>query len=397
MNPGLEKLHPYPFEKLANLLAGLPADPEFDLSIGEPKHQTPAFIVNTLVEQLNGLASYPKIIGDTNLREAIADWLKQRFKLIADIDPNSQVLPVNGTREALFAIAQCLVDTHSDSLVLMPNPGYQIYEGAALLSGGEPVYLPLLPELGFNPDYSAISNETWQRTRILYLCSPGNPCGGITSIETLQQLIELSNRHDFVIAADECYSEIYPDESQPPAGLLEAAAQMGQDDFRNCLVFHSLSKRSNLPGMRSGFVAGDAQLISTFRRYRTYHGCAMAPPFQAASAAAWRDENHVKLNRQLYREKFNSALAILKDHSVRQPDGGFYLWLPTPIDDQEFTKALYHQHRVKVIPGSFLGREQNGTNPASGYIRCALVAEKTNCDQAIKRIAALLSSSQIPT
>lgn len=390
MNPGLEKLHPYPFEKLAKLLAGLPPQPRFDLSIGEPKHPTPEFIVEALVENLNGLANYPKIIGDADLRDAIAQWLQQRFKLPTGINPNTQVLPVNGTREALFAIAQCLVDAGSRSLVLMPNPGYQIYEGAALLSGAEPIYLPLLPELGFNPDYSAISDQTWQRTRLLYLCSPGNPCGGVIPMETLQQLIELSNRHQFVIAADECYSEIFQNEDQPPVGLLEAAADMGQNDFRNCLVFHSLSKRSNVPGMRSGFVAGDERLISTFRRYRTYHGCAMASPFQAASAAAWRDEQHVKLNRQLYREKFDSALTLLQDYPLNQPDGGFYLWLPTPIDDQEFAKALYHQQGVKVIPGSFLGREQNGLNPASGYIRCALVAEKTDCDQAIKLIAELL-------
>ncbi len=390
MNPGLEQLHPYPFEKLARLLSGLPSEAKFDLSIGEPKHETPQFIVDVLAEQLGGLSKYPKIIGDIELRTAIADWLQRRFTLSNSLDPGSQVLPVNGTREALFAISQCLVDASSNSLVLMPNPGYQIYEGAALLSGAEPVYLPLLPELGFNPDYSVISDETWQRTRLLYLCSPGNPCGGVTSLETLQQLIRLSNQHDFVIAADECYSEIYLDESNPPPGLLEAAAQMGQDDFHNCLVFHSLSKRSNLPGMRSGFVAGDASLISAFRRFRTYHGCAMAPPFQVASAAAWSDEDHVKLNRQLYRQKFSSALALLDGHPVSQPEGGFYLWIPTPVDDQEFTKALYHQQSVKVIPGSFLGREQNGINPASGYIRCALVAKKADCDQAIQLIAELL-------
>ncbi|MBL4622941.1 MAG: succinyldiaminopimelate transaminase [Immundisolibacteraceae bacterium] len=390
MNPGLDKLHPYPFEKLSGLLAGLPAQARFDLSIGEPKHPTPEFITKSLLGNLNGLASYPKIIGDADLRDAIADWLQQRFTLAAGINAKTQVLPVNGTREALFAIAQCLVDPGSQSLVLMPNPGYQIYEGAALLSGAEPIYLPLLPELGFNPDYSAVSDQTWQRARLLYLCSPGNPCGGVIPAKTLQQLIELSNRHNFVIAADECYSEIYSDEDQPPVGLLEAAVQMGQSDFRNCLVFHSLSKRSNVPGMRSGFVAGDEALISTFRRYRTYHGCAMAPPFQAASAAAWRDEHHVKLNRRLYREKFDSALTILQDYPVSQPDGGFYLWIPTPIDDQEFAKSLYHQQGVKVIPGSFLGREQYGLNPAGGYIRCALVAEKSDCDQAIKLIAELL-------
>ena len=390
MNPGLDKLHAYPFEKMRDLFAGIEladsqSEPIFDLSIGEPKHATPVIIVDALQQHLGTLSHYPKIIGEPALRESIARWLEQRFQ--SPINPGNQVLPVNGTREALFAIAQCLVDSSANELVMLPNPGYQIYEGAALLAGAQPHYLPLAEAFNYNPDYQSISAEQWQQTRLLYLCSPGNPCGGVTPLETLQQLIELSVKHDFVLCADECYSEIHPDEQQPPPGLLQAAAAMGHTDYRNCLVFHSLSKRSNVPGMRSGFVAGDAKLIDAFRRYRTYHGCAMAPPFQAASIAAWDDETHVRQNRQLYREKFEAALKLLPPSSAELPGGGFYLWLRTPGDDREFARKLYRDQHVKVVPGSFLGRDQQGQNPGAGYIRCALVAEQSACVEAIQRIA----------
>jgi len=388
MNPGLEKLHAYPFEKMRDLFAGIKPKQVIDLSIGEPKHPTPPFILDTLQRSLEGLSQYPKIVGEPALRQAIARWLERRFQ--APIDPDCQVLPVNGTREALFAIAQCVINSHAHELVMLPNPGYQIYEGAALLAGAQPHYLPLTENFGFNPDYDSISADDWQQTRLLYLCSPGNPCGGVAPMATLQRLIELSIEHGFIIAADECYSEIYSDEQQPPSGLLQAATAMGHSDYRNCLVFHSLSKRSNVPGMRSGFVAGDVALIESFRRYRTYHGCAMAPPFQAASIAAWDDEDHVAENRQLYRQKFKAALKILPDTVVLPPEGGFYLWLPTPIDDQTFARALYHEQGVKVVPGSFLGRDQRGQNPGSNYIRCALVADEPTCDEAMLRIASRL-------
>ncbi|MEL0081660.1 MAG: succinyldiaminopimelate transaminase [Gammaproteobacteria bacterium] len=393
MNPGLEKLHPYPFEKMRALFAAdgegsAPPAELIDLSIGEPKHPTPAIIVAALKEQLDSLSSYPKIIGEPALREAIGQWLQRRFG--AAVDPGRQILPVNGTREALFAIAQCLIDSRSNARVMLPNPGYQIYEGAALLAGARPDYLSLTREHGYQPDYASVTADQWQQTRLLYLCSPGNPCGAVASLETLQTLIELSLTHGFVIAADECYSEIYTDEQNPPPGLLEAATAMGHTEFRNCLVFHSLSKRSNVPGLRSGFVAGDERLIEAFRQYRTYHGCAMAPPFQAASITAWNDERHVQENRQRYREKFSAALKLLPAGRVEAPAGGFYLWLPTPGDDQQFARELYHQQGVKVVPGSFLGREQNGFNPGGGYIRCALVAEESVCDQAIRRICRLL-------
>lgn len=384
MNPGLEKLHAYPFEKMRSLFGGGQPEQFIDLSIGEPKHAPAPLVLDALQANLAKLSQYPTIIGDPALRQAIAHWLQRRFQ--SSIDPDRQLLPVNGTREALFAIAQCLVNSRADEFVMLPNPGYQIYEGAALLAGAQPHYLPLIAGYGFNPDYRSVTAAEWQQTRLLYICSPGNPCGAVTSVAALKQLIELSIEHDFVIAADECYSEIYLNEQQPPPGLLQAATEMGHTDFRNCLVFHSLSKRSNVPGMRSGFVAGDASLIDAFRRYRTYHGCAMAPPFQAASIAAWNDENHVKLNRQLYREKFEAVLNLLPTGITETPAGGFYLWVRTPGDDQQFARALYHDQGVKVVPGSFLGREQQGSNPGSGYIRCALVADQATCVEAAKRI-----------
>ncbi|HAC34794.1 MAG TPA: succinyldiaminopimelate transaminase [Gammaproteobacteria bacterium] len=408
MNPGMQHLHPYPFQKMEKLLGGLqPTSPSaaIDLSIGEPKHPTPRLVVEALQQNLQGLAQYPKIAGTDELRAAISEWLQQRFSLPQKPDPASEIISVNGTREALFAIAQCLIDSGKGEQVLIPNPGYQIYEGAALLAGAVPTYLPLSRETDFVPQFDQVAETVWRNTRLVYLCSPGNPCGGVASIDSLQQLIKLAHRHEFVIASDECYSEIYRDEAAPPPGLLQAAAAMGETSYRNCLVFHSLSKRSNAPGMRSGFVAGDARLIQQFRQYRTYHGCAMPPPFQSASIAAWGDETHVQENRQQYRQKFDLAEQILTPYGITAPPASFYLWLPTPIDDQLFTQRLYSEQAVKVIPGSFLGRDGNQSashgqfvsasasdrnNPGRHYVRCALVAPVAECEQGLRRIAHLL-------
>ncbi len=358
------------------------------LSVGEPKHATPALIGEALVNQLQGLANYPVIRGNRSLREAIAAWLRGRFSLPqTSIDPDANVLPVNGTREALFAIAQCVIDGDHDSLVLMPNPFYQIYEGAALLAGAQPYYLDCDQERGFLPDFGAVTEDVWARCQLLYLCSPGNPAGAVMPEPVLQKLIELAEKHDFIIACDECYSEIYPDEAQPPVGLLGAAARMGNTDYCLCLVFHSLSKRSNAPGLRSGFVAGDGRLIAQFARYRTYHGCSMPPPVQAASEAAWGDEVHVIDNRRRYREKFDAVIEILAPVlRVARPAGGFYLWPRLPIDDQRFAQALYAQQNVTVLPGSFLSRAHDGRDPGRHRVRIALVAPLEDCMAAARRI-----------
>ena len=314
MNHALAQLQPYPFEKLRALLAGV--SPAADrspiaLSIGEPKHRSPAFVAKALTDNLDQMAVYPTTLGIAALREAIATWCAQRFKVPAGwLDPARHVLPVNGTREALFAFTQTVAQRDVDGLVVSPNPFYQIYEGAALLAGTQPHYLPCLEEHGFNPDFDAVAPETWQRCQILFLCSPGNPTGALIPLDTLKKLIALADQHDFVIAADECYSELYFDEANPPAGLLTACAELGRSDFKRCVVFHSLSKRSNLPGLRSGFVAGDAEILKAFLLYRTYHGCAMPVQTQLASIAAWQDEEHVRDNRDLYREKFDAVLAI---------------------------------------------------------------------------------------
>jgi N-succinyldiaminopimelate aminotransferase len=397
MNPDLAKLQPYPFERLTQLTAGVRPPAQLQhiaLSIGEPKHPTPALIGAELIDHLGSLDTYPTTRGRPELREAIADWLVRRFRLPPQaLDPERQVLPVNGTREALFAFAQAVVDRSRDPLVLMPNPFYQIYEGAALLAGAQPRYLACTAESGFVPDLDAVPPAAWARCQLLYLCSPGNPTGAVLDLETLQRVIGLAEQHDFVIASDECYSEIYFDEERPPPGLLQAAAAMGNPDFRRCLVFHSLSKRSNAPGLRSGFVAGDAQLVESFHRYRTYHGCAMAPPTQAASIRAWADEEHVRANRTLYREKFAAVLEILEDVlDIRMPEAGFYFWPRTPIPDPEFARGLFEQQNVTVLPGSFLSRKTDGVDPGARRIRMALVAPIDSCVEAARRIRAYSES-----
>ena len=393
MNPALHQLQPYPFERLAALKQGVtpPANLKpIMLSIGEPKHPTPTIIRDALIAHLHHLATYPSTRGLPGLRAAIADWLSWRFDLGPDgIDPETQILPVNGTREALFAVAQALIDPATQPLVMMPNPFYQIYEGAALLARAEPHYLPCTASNGFLPDFDRVSDATWQRCQLLYLCSPGNPSGAVMDQASLQRLIALAQRHDFIIAADECYSELYPDESNPPVGLLQAAAAMGLNDYRRCLVFHSLSKRSNAPGLRSGFVAGDARLIAQFFAYRTYHGCAMPIAHQHASLAAWQDETHVRENRALYREKFKAVLEILEGVlDCRQPEGGFYLWARTPEKDEtSFVRDLFASQHLTLLPGRFLSRPSaKGADPGCGYVRIALVPELADCIQAAERI-----------
>ena len=398
MNPDLSHLQPYPFERLAKLFEGV-SPPQtlnkISLSIGEPKHTTPAFITEEVITHLHGLSRYPLTRGSKELRCAISEWLTARFSLPAgSLDPEQQVLPVNGTREALFAFAQCVIDRTAAPVVLMPNPFYQIYEGAALLAGAEPWFLNTTRETAFRPDFESVPESTWSRCQLVYICTPGNPTGAVMNSAELRRLIELADRHDFVIASDECYSEIYPDESSPPCGLLQAAAEMGRDDFSRCMVFHSLSKRSNAPGLRSGFVAGDANLVRNFLRYRTYHGCAMPPATQAASIRAWQDENHVIENRRLYREKFAAVLEILTPVlDVQLPDAGFYLWPHTPVDGEEFARGLLAQQNVIVLPGSYLSRTAAGINPGQGHVRMALVAPLEDCIEAAERIKSWLSTA----
>ncbi|MDP2811800.1 MAG: succinyldiaminopimelate transaminase [Rhodocyclaceae bacterium] len=395
MNPNLAKLHPYPFEKLRQLFAGVtpPAGlKEIRLSIGEPQHGTPAFIRAALASGLDGLAHYPTTIGSDDLRGAISDWIARRYGIPAP-DPASQVLPVNGSREALFAFAQCVADpTRADGRVLCPNPFYQIYEGAALLAGLAPAFYNQVPENGFANNLAAVPDEVWRRVQLMYVCTPGNPTGKVMSLPEWRELFELADRHGFVIASDECYSEIYFDEAAPPLGGLEAAHRLGRDDYRNLVMLSSLSKRSNVPGMRSGFVAGDAAILEKFRLYRTYHGCAMSPAIQAASAAAWRDEAHVRENRRLYREKFERVTPLIAPHlETRIPDAGFYLWASVanyaPMTDTEFARELHRQYNVTVLPGSFLARQSSGINPGANFIRIALVAGLDECLEAAGRIA----------
>jgi N-succinyldiaminopimelate aminotransferase len=397
MNPHLRQLQPYPFEKLRHLLAGVTPPRELaaiDLSVGEPKHAAPAFVRQVLADNLAQLAAYPATRGCAEVRTGISTWLQRRFALNAAPDPEREVLPVNGTREALFAFAQCVIDPTSDALVVMPNPFYQIYEGAALLAGATTHLLPCTAATGLAPDYDAVPAAIWRRCQLLYICSPGNPTGAVTNIATLKKLLALADAHDFIIASDECYSEIYGDENRPPPGLLQACAELGRDDFRRCVVFHSLSKRSNLPGLRSGFVAGDADILEQFLRYRTYHGCAMSLPSQLASAAAWADEAHVRENRRLYREKFDAVLEILGAHlDVARPDAGFYLWPRTPIDDETFTRRLLAEQHVTVVPGRYLARTgADGVNPGEHRVRIALVAPLGQCREAAIRIRHLLAS-----
>lgn len=392
MNHALAQLQPYPFEKLRALLGGV--QPAADrspiaLSIGEPKHRSPDFVGQALTANLDKLAVYPTTLGLPELRQSITAWCERRFGVPTGwLDAARHVLPVNGTREALFAFTQTVVDRNAKGLVVSPNPFYQIYEGAAFLAGAEPHYLPCLEAHGFNPDFDAVPTEVWQRCQILFLCSPGNPTGALIPVATLKKLIALADEHDFVIAADECYSELYFDEDAPPPGLLSACAELGRSDFKRCVVFHSLSKRSNLPGLRSGFVAGDADILKQFLLYRTYHGCAMPVQTQLASVAAWNDEAHVRANRDLYREKFDALLKILAPvMDVQRPDGGFYLWARTPGDDTLFTRDLFAAEHVTVVPGSYLSREVDGVNPGAGRVRMALVAPLAECIEAAERIA----------
>jgi N-succinyldiaminopimelate aminotransferase len=394
MNPDLQKLQPYPFQKLAALFGEVRPNPDYrpiSLSIGEPKHATPQFIKDALTAGLDGLANYPTTAGSDALRGTIANWLGTRYGIPA-LDAKTQVLPVNGSREALFAFAQAVIDrSRPDPVVVSPNPFYQIYEGAALLAGATPHFLNTLPEDGYALDYAQLTEEVWQRTQLVYVCSPGNPNGHVMSQQEWNTLFEMSDRYGFVIAADECYSEIYFD--APPPGALQAARQLGRDDYKNLVVFSSLSKRSNVPGMRSGFVAGDAAIIGKFTLYRTYHGCAMNPAIQAASIAAWNDEAHVAENRRLYAEKFEQVVGILKPVlPVTLPDAGFYLWIRTPIADTAFAQALYRDYNVTVLPGSYLAREARGVNPGENFVRLALVANTEETVEAAHRIARFVSS-----
>ncbi|MEE4742907.1 succinyldiaminopimelate transaminase [Pseudomonas alliivorans] len=391
MNNAMQLLQPYPFEKLRALLGGVTPNPEkrpVALSIGEPKHRSPDFVAKALADNLDQMAVYPTTLGIAALREAIAGWCTRRFDLPEGwMDPARNVLPVNGTREALFAFTQTVVNRSVDGLVISPNPFYQIYEGAAFLAGAQPYYLPCLSENGFNPDFDAVTPDIWKRCQILFLCSPGNPTGALIPVDTLKKLIALADEHDFVIAADECYSELYFDEQAPPPGLLSACAELGRKDFKRCVVFHSLSKRSNLPGLRSGFVAGDADILKAFLLYRTYHGCAMPVQTQLASIAAWNDEEHVRANRDLYREKFDAVLDILAPVlDVQRPDGGFYLWPNVGTDDAAFCRDLFVDQHVTVVPGSYLSREVDGVNPGAGRVRLALVAPVAECIEAAERI-----------
>ncbi|VAW51631.1 N-succinyl-L,L-diaminopimelate aminotransferase, type 2 [hydrothermal vent metagenome] len=396
MNPDLQKLQPYPFEKLNALKADDQpmVEGHIALSIGEPKHDAPKFVLDTITHNLHQINRYPLTKGSADLRLAIRNWLTRRFKLSENtLDTEQHILPVTGTREALFSFAQCVVDHSNDSLILMPNPFYQIYEGAAFLAGATPYFYNTVKENNYLPDFDAITADVWKRCQIIYICTPGNPTGSVISSQQLSKLIALSQQYDFIIASDECYSEIYFDEQNPPVGLLEVSESVGNSDFTNCIVFHSLSKRSNLPGMRSGFVAGDATLIKAFLQYRTYHGCAMPPVHQVASIEAWNDEAHVKNNRALYVEKFNAVIDILSPViDINLPDAGFYLWLNTPVDDETFAKSLFAQQNVTVLPGSYLSRENDGLNPGKDHIRMALVAPLDECITAAKRIKQYIQS-----
>lgn len=396
MNPFLAKLQPYPFEKLRQLFAGITPNGDYkpiSLGIGEPKHPTPAFIQQALIDNLKGLAAYPSTIGSDDLRATIAGWLERRFSL-PSINAATQVLPVNGSREALFAFAQAVVVPAEagspPALVMSPNPFYQIYEGAAYLAGAEPYFVNSDPTRNFAPDYSSVPADVWERVQLLYLCSPGNPTGAVLTLADWQELFALSDRYGFIIAADECYSEIYF-KAEAPLGALEAAHKLGRSDFSRLVVFSSLSKRSNVPGMRSGFVAGDAAVIKNFLLYRTYHGSAMSPPVQAASVAAWKDEQHVIENRAKYLQKFEQVTPLLQTVlDVQLPDAGFYLWAKvdqnTNISDTEYAKRLYAEYNVTVLPGSYLARDAHGINPGQNRIRMALVAEVDECMEAARRI-----------
>ncbi len=398
MTPNLKHLHPYPFEKLAQLKQGIvpPKDKShIALSMGEPTHATPHLIQEALLTHLHGLTNYPTTKGIPELRQAIAGWINRRFQIPADaVNAETHVLPVNGTREALFSFAQCLIDpTQTNPVVIMPNPFYQIYEGAALLAGAEPYFLNTVEDSGYLPDFDAVPDEIWQRCQLIYICSPGNPTGSVIDQANHEKLLNLAEKYDFVIASDECYTEIYDDEANPPPGLLQTAYSMGNKAFKRCVIFHSLSKRSNAPGLRSGFVAGDAEILKHYFQYRTYHGCAMPLPTQYASIQAWQDEHHVVENRRLYREKFAAVIDILGDVcTVIKPPASFYVWLKTPLPDTEFAKQLFAQQNITVLPGSYLSRDFGGIDPGLNHVRIALVAPLDECIEAAQRIKDFLNS-----
>ena len=393
MNNNLEKLYPYPFQRFNQLLDGVTSETSLSQiawSMGEPKHAAPDFLVNALTDTAlirEGFGTYPPTKGTPALRTAIANFINRRFGLETALDPDLNVLPVTGTREALFAFAQAVIEPQSDSVTVMPNPFYQIYEGAALLAGSKPYYVNCEPGNGYLPDFDGVPEEVWQRCQLLYLCSPGNPTGAVMGIAQIQALIALSDKYNFIIASDECYSEIYMDEENPPAGLLEAASLLGRDDYKNCVAFNSLSKRSNLPGLRSGYVAGDAEIMQKFLLYRTYHGSAMSMHHQVLSTLAWNDEQHVIENRQVYRDKFALVADILNPvWPMAIPEAGFYFWPETPISDPDFAVRLVQLANVKVLPGSYLSRATDSGNPGTNRVRIALVATQSECIKAAERI-----------
>lgn len=397
MNPDLEKLLPYPFERLARLKQGVtpPAGlAHIPLSIGEPKHAPPQLVIDALRGDLSGLGAYPVAKGLPELRQAVARWLTRRFALGAGrIDPEQHVIPVNGTREGLFAFVQTVIDRSTQPLVLMPNPFYQIYEGGAFLAGAEPWFMDTNEENAFLPDLDAVPEAVWRRCQLLFICTPGNPTGAVMDMAYLQRVISLADRYDFIVASDECYSEIYLDEARPPPGLLQACEAMGRYDFRRCVAFHSLSKRSSVPGLRSGFVAGDAAILAKFLLYRTYHGCAVPNHVQRASVFAWDDEQHVINNRALYREKFSAAMKILAPvMDVICPPAAFYLWPRTTLDDEAFTRDLYAKQNVTVVPGSYLSRNSTQGNPGRHRIRISLVAPVAECSEAITRLRSFVEA-----
>jgi N-succinyldiaminopimelate aminotransferase len=399
VNPRLERLHAYPFERLARLKAGItPAAglAHIAMSIGEPQHAPPAFVLESLRENLHRLGSYPVTAGLPEFRGAAARWLERRFGLQAGrVNPDTMVLPVNGTREALFSFVQAVVDDRTAPVVAMPNPFYQIYEGAALLAGSEPHFLNTTAWTGYLPDLDAVGEETWRRCQVLFLCSPGNPTGAVLSLDFLRHALTLAERYDFIIAADECYTEIYLDEGSPSPGLLQAAVAAGYDTFERCVVFHSLSKRSSVPGLRSGFVAGDPKVISRFLLYRTYHGSAMAVPTQLASIAAWDDDAHAAANRRLYQEKFDRVIPILSDVlDVERPAGGFYLWSDIRGDDEQFTRDLFATQNITLLPGSYLARDSAGANPGAGRVRISLVPSVERCVEAAERIRKFIQGNR---
>jgi N-succinyldiaminopimelate aminotransferase len=394
VNPDLDLLQQYPFQRLARLFSGVQPNPALrpiSLGIGEPKHPTPERIRAAITANLDGLAAYPATAGSETLRRSMADWLVMRHGL-PGLDWKTQVLPVNGSREALFAIAQTIVDrTRPSPVVVSPNPFYQIYEGATLLAGARAAFLNQTQDNGFRLDLGQLPDDTWSQTQLLFVCSPGNPAGAVLTLDDWRALFALSDRHGFVIVSDECYSEIFFDDAAPPLGGLGAAVALGRTDFQRLVVLGSLSKRSNCPGMRSGLIAGDAAIIERFLLYRTYHGCAMSPTVQAASVAAWTDESHVVENRRMYREKFDAVLEVLAPAMpVQRPDGGFYLWLETPGADTDFARDLYREQAVTMLPGSYLAREAHGINPGLGRVRAALVAPVAECVEAATRLAAFV-------